>query len=254
MSKNGIRRYLVGHRGAGNSAPGSTHASLEKAVELGLKWVEYDVRITKDGHLVIANADDLFDCSGQNVKISESTLNELSAVNVGHSFSGTDEFHPVPLFEDAVKFCIDNGIQTQIELKGENETEEKLAKYVVESLSQEHMQFAEGKDPLITSFSTICLKAINKHSNNSLDTGLLIHTHLSDDWEKTANEVNPKYVHFYGGTINNGTRLTDKFAQSVQKAGYRLNAYRVNTPDDAQAAIAAGVNRFTSDEPEILTR
>ncbi len=252
MTDNNIINHIVGHRGAGNSTPGSTMAALEKAAELNLKWVEFDVRLTADDHLVIANADDLSGCSGQDIKISESTLEELLLVNVGQSFEGTDELHHIPLFEDAIEFCINHDIRTQIELKGDAGKEDAIAEAVVKSLTQDKLSFATDKAPLITSFSPICLKAIKNYSNNSFDTGLLIHTHLSNDWEDVAKEVNPTYVHFYGGIIDNNVRLTNKFGQAVHDAGYLLNAYKVNSTEDAKAAISAGAKRFTSDEPEIL--
>ncbi|PCI54936.1 MAG: hypothetical protein COB36_08780 [Alphaproteobacteria bacterium] len=249
MAEGNVRSCIVGHRGAGNSAPGSTMAALEKAVELDLKWVEFDVRLTADHHLVIANADDLSGCSGQDIKISESTLDDLLDVDVAQSFVGTDDVHRIPLFEDAVAFCTEHGIRTQIELKGEVGTEEALAEAVVHSLKQQ--PFPAGGAPLITSFTPKCLSAIDRFSEGSLDTGLLIHTHLSNDWKEVAKEADPDYVHFYGGVVNN-EHLADKFGQAVRDAGYRLNAYKVNTKEDAQAAIDAGAERFTSDEPEIL--
>ncbi|PCK00216.1 MAG: hypothetical protein COA45_00055 [Zetaproteobacteria bacterium] len=252
MAEDNVRSYIVGHRGAGNSAPGSTMSALSKAAELGLGWVEFDVRLTADNHLVIANADDLFECSGQAIKISETCLDDLLKVDVGHSYQKTNDIHRIPLFEDAVKFCIDHNIRTQIELKAEVGKERVLALAIIDCLNSDDLAFSAGREPLITSFSSECLMAVNDYSEKSLDTGLLIHTHLANDWEEVANTVDPKYVHFYGGAIDDGVRLTDKFGQSVQDAGYLLNAYKVNSQQDAKAAINAGAQRFTSDEPELL--
>lgn len=249
MVENDVRHYIVGHRGAGNSAPGSTMAALEKAADLDLKWVEFDVRLTADNHLVIANADDLSECSGQSIKISESNLDDLLNVNVAQSFKGTDEVHSIPLFEDAVSFCKAHNIRTQIELKGEAGTEITLAKAVIDGLKQH--SFTDDNAPLITSFSPECLIAIDRFSEGTLDTGLLIHTHLANDWESAAKEVNPAYIHFYGGVVDDEC-LIGKFGKAVHDAGYRLNAFKVNTAQDARAAIDAGAERFTSDEPEIL--
>ncbi len=254
--ENGVKNaheYVVGHRGAGNHAPGSTIAALEKAKELGLAWAEFDVRLTADGHLVIANADDLLGCSGQSIKISESTLAELSSVNVGHYFEGTDKFHAIPSFEEAIQFCLENGIRTQIELKAEPGTERTLAEAVMQSLRQEHIGFPEENRPLITSFSPECLLALkNLQKKAPHDVGLLIHTHLANQWEQTAHLITPDFVHFYGGTIDNGERLTETFGDTVRTAGYQLNGFKINTVQDAKAAIKAGTIRFTSDEPETL--
>jgi len=251
MSKHISLGQIVGHRGAGNAAPGSTMAALEKAASLGLEWVEFDVRLTKDHQLVIANADDLSNCSGQSIKISESTLEELAHINVGHSFEGTDQIHNIPLFESAVQFCIKQGIRTQIELKGETGSENTFAIALADSLRRSRLGFPKTFGPLVTSFTPQCLTTFKAHMKAPFLTGLLIHTDQADAWEATAKEVQPEFVHFYGGVID-GNRLTNKFGQSVKDAGYRLNAFKVNTKEDAKAAIKDGVERFTTDEPETI--
>ena len=47
------RVAIIAHRGAHDTAPENTLASLERAVALGLDFVEADVRTTADGALVI---------------------------------------------------------------------------------------------------------------------------------------------------------------------------------------------------------
>jgi Glycerophosphoryl diester phosphodiesterase len=62
MSGNGVfgpRQVLVGHRGCGRGTVGgyqeNTLASFLAAVELGIDWVEVDVRRTSDDRLVVAH-------------------------------------------------------------------------------------------------------------------------------------------------------------------------------------------------------
>ncbi len=44
---------VIGHRGAAGHAPENTLASLEKAGELGVRWVEFDTKLTADGHVIL---------------------------------------------------------------------------------------------------------------------------------------------------------------------------------------------------------
>src|SRR5271167_1963256 len=44
---------VIGHRGAGGCAPENTLAGLRKAKELDCRWVEFDVRLTADGQLIL---------------------------------------------------------------------------------------------------------------------------------------------------------------------------------------------------------
>ena len=46
------RPTVIAHRGASTYAPENTLAAVDKAAELGIRWVENDVQRTKDGELV----------------------------------------------------------------------------------------------------------------------------------------------------------------------------------------------------------
>lgn len=257
MSQNIQRDHIVGHRGAGNCAPPSTMAALEKAKDLGLEWVEFDARLTADGAIVIANDKDLPLIDGQPINIEEKTFEELSQINVAETFNASSEVHRMPRIEEALRFCIDNGLRTQIELKthaagADPEEARALATAVAEVLARDEFDFPKGQEPLITSFEPECLRAIDEMTGDKFETGYLVRTEDLENWPEIAQSINPDYVHFYGGAIKGGERLTEKFADEVRNEGYKLNAFKVNTREDAAAAIAVGVHRFTSDEPEQL--
>lgn len=243
------RGCIVGHRGAGNLAPGSTMAALRKAADLQLEWVEFDVRLTADKRLVIANTDDLSHLAGHPIKISSSTYQDLTFVNAAADFKEAHAPQSIPLFEDVLTFCKNNGLRTQIELKGEKGQDRELANAVIDVLQKPEFAFSENQKPLMTSFSLECLKTVHERAGADFETGLLIHTHLADGWRDLAIEASPDYVHFYGGIDDKGQRLTQRFGDAVRENGYKLNAYKVNTPEDARQALAAGAHRFTSDEP-----
>lgn len=243
------RSCVVGHRGAGNLAPGSTFAAFNKAVELDLSWVEFDVRLTADSRLVVSNSDDLSEFVGYPLKISESEYSDISAIDVAQKFQGECEPQKIPLFEEVLNFCKKHGLHTQIELKAEAGKDRKLADAVIDVLEKPDFHFSADKKPLITSFSPVCLQAVHERMGTEIETGLLVHTHLAEDWKILAEQAAPDYVHFYGGTNENGQRLIERFADAVRSEGYKLNAYKVNTLEDARSALKVGVHRFTSDEP-----
>ncbi len=253
-TNNGVdySQHIVGHRGAGNAAPPNTMAALEKAVELGLEWVEFDVHLTEDKQLVVAHEGDLSKLMGSDVKVGENTYETLHEIDLARSFKGARGEQHMPRFEEVLEFCIENNLRTQIELKATGDQATELAEAVVEVLGQDEYAFAPGKQPLISSFQPDALKAVNEASNGTLETGLLIHTHENGQWKELADDVQPTFVHFYGGAFEEGIRLPKKFGDDVRAAGYKLNAFKVNTPEDAKAAVEAGAERFTSDEPEKL--
>src|SRR5690349_19809955 len=46
---------LIGHRGARGLAPMNTKASIKAALDAGVDWIEFDVRRTKDGVVVLSH-------------------------------------------------------------------------------------------------------------------------------------------------------------------------------------------------------
>ncbi|NOY60595.1 MAG: glycerophosphodiester phosphodiesterase family protein, partial [Calditrichaeota bacterium] len=77
--------YVVAHRGAHLNIPENTIPAYQKAIDLGVDFVEIDVRMTKDHHYVSChnkgiNEYTVGDTPG---KISEMTLAEIRALDVG---------------------------------------------------------------------------------------------------------------------------------------------------------------------------
>ena len=44
---------LIGHRGAAGHAPENTAASIKKAAQFGLNWVEFDIRLCSSGEWIV---------------------------------------------------------------------------------------------------------------------------------------------------------------------------------------------------------
>ena len=76
------RVLRVGHRGAAALEPENTLRSLERAVALGVDFVEFDVLDLREGTLVLAHSDDLREVShgGARGRVRRRTLAELRRV------------------------------------------------------------------------------------------------------------------------------------------------------------------------------
>lgn len=68
---------IIGHRGARGLAPENTLASFQKAIEHHADQLEFDLRVTGDGIVVINHDRWLTDPSGDRLRISTHTLAEL---------------------------------------------------------------------------------------------------------------------------------------------------------------------------------
>lgn len=100
---------IIGHRGAAGIAPENTIPSIEAAVREQVDMIEFDLRVTKDGHLVVFHDPNLMRIAGINKSIADMTLAEISA-------TATKSGHPIPIFDDAIK-AADN-IPVLLDCKG----------------------------------------------------------------------------------------------------------------------------------------
>lgn len=96
------RRLVAGHRGIKNVYPENTLLSFEKAIEIGVDMLEFDVHITRDGVPVIMHdltVDRTCDGTG---RICDLTLSEIKKLDAGIRFSAEYAGLRVPTLEE---FC-----------------------------------------------------------------------------------------------------------------------------------------------------
>jgi glycerophosphoryl diester phosphodiesterase len=107
-SQQGKELFLkVGHRGAKAYEMENTRQSFQRAIELGANAIEMDVRSSKDGKLVIIHDENLKRVFGRDVRVNESTLNELKIL------SGDK----IPTLEEALQFIDKKVVKILLELK-----------------------------------------------------------------------------------------------------------------------------------------
>jgi len=82
-----LARPVIGHRGNGAHAPENTLASFREAIALGVDAIEFDLRVSRDGVLMVfhdATLERTTDASGA---LSDHTAAELGQVDAGANFT-----------------------------------------------------------------------------------------------------------------------------------------------------------------------
>lgn len=77
-----IHERLVAHRGYAGRHPENTSVAVAAAVELGARFIEIDVQITRDEEVVLFHDRDLGRLCGRSGAVHEQTLGELSRLTV----------------------------------------------------------------------------------------------------------------------------------------------------------------------------
>ena len=111
-------RILLGaHRGDRRNYPENTMPAFRAAVEMGCDAIETDVRMTKDGHLVLIHDRDTLRTTGVHGFVDEMTLAELRALDAG-GFKGEDfRGEKIPTVEDFLEFVAGTDVIVNWELK-----------------------------------------------------------------------------------------------------------------------------------------
>ncbi|MBN2090346.1 glycerophosphodiester phosphodiesterase family protein [candidate division KSB1 bacterium] len=93
---------IIAHRGVHQIYPENSLAAIQEAIRLELDYVEIDVRMTADSHLVLMHNLTIDKMTRHTGKISELTLNQLKALwLVDQNDSLTRE--KIPLFSEALE-------------------------------------------------------------------------------------------------------------------------------------------------------
>ncbi|MEM2727493.1 MAG: glycerophosphodiester phosphodiesterase family protein, partial [Candidatus Bathyarchaeia archaeon] len=111
----------IGHRGAKGYEPENTILSFKRALELGVNAIEFDVRRTKDGEIVVIHDAEVDRTTNGKGLVGELTLSEIKSLS-------TEKGEKIPTLEEALDF-LDRKSKIFIEIK-EVGIEEKVLEIV----------------------------------------------------------------------------------------------------------------------------
>jgi glycerophosphoryl diester phosphodiesterase len=99
--------YVVAHRGAHNGIPENTLAAYKAAIEMGVDFVEVDLRTTKDGHIVSIHNKriDSYVTDSRHGLVSEMTLEQLKQLDIGSRIGPQWSNERIPTFEEILELC-----------------------------------------------------------------------------------------------------------------------------------------------------
>jgi glycerophosphoryl diester phosphodiesterase len=105
---------LAAHRGASDALPENTIVALAAAVELGADYLEFDVRATREGRLVLLHDERLERTTDGAGRVDEKTLHELRALDAGAWLAEAHRGRKIPtlnetlaVVKETAKFIVD---------------------------------------------------------------------------------------------------------------------------------------------------
>lgn len=96
---------VAGHRGLPARVPENTMESFKAAVEAGVDQIETDVRITKDGELVLIHDAKVDRTTNGTGKVADFTLGELKKLDAGAVLSMTGKRYQIPTLDEFLSYA-----------------------------------------------------------------------------------------------------------------------------------------------------
>ena len=98
------RIVVVSHRGNHIDAPENSLDAIREAIRVGANYAEIDLRLSKDGTVVIMHDGTVDRMTNGKGKVENFTLAEISALTLKDHRTGADPLHP-PTFEQILEIA-----------------------------------------------------------------------------------------------------------------------------------------------------
>lgn len=94
---------VIASRGDARSAPENTKKAFQAACKAGVDEIHTDLRLTKDGQVVLCRDANLFRTTGKESLVQDLTLAEVQELDAGIHFPGKTEKAKIPTIEEFIK-------------------------------------------------------------------------------------------------------------------------------------------------------
>jgi len=231
---------VIGHRGAAGYAPENTLASIQKAFDLGVRWVEFDVMLSGDDVPVLFHDDKLTRLTDGRGLTAETAFDDLKRLDAGRWFGPGFAGERIPTLVEAVALLADLGLGANVEIKPSEGRDAETGRIAAEVLSDIWPDTLPM--PLISSFSPVVLRAF-ADAAPVFPRALLVFP-IPDDWRRQLADLGCVALHAVS------RRLRERRAREVITAGYDLRVFTVNNPERARQLFGWGVAGVFTDYPD----
>jgi len=218
---------VTGHRGAAGLEPENTLRSIQRAIDLGVDRVEIDVRVTKDGHLVVIHDETVDRTTNGHGYVKDLTFSELRRLDAGKG-------ERIPTLEEALRLTRGKVI-LQIELKVAEATEPTV--HLIEECNAE-------REVIITSFMHEQLRKVHD-LNPALRTGALFFDVQGDICQR-ALDVHSEAIHVYYRNVDSG------LVEDAHRRGLKVSVWNPDEVEEMRRMIGLNVDVIGTNRPDLL--
>lgn len=230
---------VIAHRCGGSLAPENTLAGLRVAARQGIKGVEFDVMLTRDGVPVLMHDETLERTTNGRGRVADHDLSELQVLDVGASPAPTFPGERIPTLAQAWQTCAELGLWANVEIKPSAGCDVATGVAVGEFLRG----CWRANAGVVSSFSPEALQAFAQCAPD-IPRALLV-TDIPADWREQLASTGGAALHCKAGEAL-PARLDEVLA-----AGVAVACYTINQREAGERLLAAGVAALFTDHLDI---
>jgi glycerophosphoryl diester phosphodiesterase len=222
---------VLGHRGASAHAVENTMAAFLRAKGDGADGVELDVRLGRDGTLVVFHDEDLRRLAGRAERVDDLDGAQLARVELAGG-------QRIPRLEEVLAALDPLLVNVEIKPPGW-----RGAREVVRAVDRCVERAGAGHRVLISSFDALVVGLVRR--TTPLRTGLLFHARQRRPLRRAwlAPLLRPHALHPERVLVDQAS------LEAWRRAGYQVNVWTVDEPDEVRRLTRLGVDAIISNDP-----
>jgi len=227
---------IIAHRGASGHAPENTIAAYRLAIELGSQFIEADLQVCTDGHLVAIHDAMLQRTTNGRGSVAESTLQELRAIDAGRWFDRDFAGQRVPTLDEVLVLSGEADVGLYLRIRCPFSVEFGV------SLIRAARDVGALNRVVVVSSDPIAIEALRK-LDDAVVTGILIEAPHADPVAQAA-RCGARQLCLREDLV------TADIVLRTHNAGLLAVAWTVNLPGRMRALLPTEVDRIVTDFPD----
>ncbi len=224
-------RGICAHRGVMDVYPENTVSAFSAAVSLGVQMIEMDVRMTKDGHLVILHDETVDRTTDGQGPIAGMTLEEVKKLDAGSWKSPEFKGERIPTFQEALAVIARN-IWLNIHIKESSREMGSAVARVIKKENRLHQAFLTCRQETAAGAKEVAENVLICNSDRPPSKDDLKYVDLSI-------QINSDFVQLIKRSTNPILKNT---AEKLKSHGIKINFCCTDDPTEIRQLLGLGVD------------
>ena len=236
------------HRGSRILWPENTAEAFQGAIDLGYKYIETDVRVSKDGIIVVFHDDTLERTTNGTGPVAQWDFEDLKRLDAGYWFNEVEDY---PVRGTGVKirslaevFEMWPDAYFNIDLKSSG-MEWDVADVIKRHGMESRTMIGSFVDHRVARFRRITRGEVAVSAGPATVLGMVAASRVGRTWRRPVQAFQLPFNY-------RSVPVDRKLVDAIHRAGAQLHTWTVNEAADMHRLLDLGVDGIVSDRPDIL--